>query len=939
MNKTWTGLQGGSWADAKTWSPAGMPGSGDTALVTGPGSYTITVDLAATVQRLELGDPGALLLLAQAPAGPVPGLTIADGLTLDAGTLELLGQVCTAMGDGGAAYTIATPVTLDLAGGLDTSSGAPGAGTIAASLAALDFSGSQTLDDATLLMQSAVALAATGTLTFGAGFTLDQTGSLDTLDGAIVNRGRINFDGGPWARIGANQPGDLANSGTIAIDGEQVIAAARDFANSGLVQVGGILDLTVSGTFGNTGTLAIAAGGTFGLTADTTLAGLGSIDNAGGAVGFGGTLDLAAGTLDLAPTGAFANVLLSGTVRNGTIRPDGGTLTVAGGTFDAITYDGTLDLSTLGSLTTLDVADGLAVAGGTIAITGPGDVLQFLDSETLDNVTLNVGSASGTDARLLGDPAGTLTLGPAAVLNQAGGQVTVAAGTIVNQGRIAAAAGALGISGSNFSNAGTIGLSGTATCLVVQAATLSNSGSIAIGAGDTLTLQSIYYNAEPPPPGLANTGTISLAPGGELVLDLHTTLAALGTVAGSGGTLEIAAKQAWFASQTGGVLDLGGGTLEIGGGGAFSDLIVAGTVENGTVRVDGGGTVELLGAGALHNVNEAPCFLAGTRLRTPDGEKAVEALAVGEHAITATGATRPIVWIGRRRIDCRRHPHPELVWPVRIRAGAFAPDQPRRDLFLSPDHAVRIATAAAGPVLIPAKYLANGLTIVQEPAADAHYFHVELATHDVLLAEGLPVESYLDTGNRRTFANGGGAVALHPDFSPLSWDDACLPLCLCGPEVEAARRHLLARAKTLGWRASSRTGLHVLAAGRAIAPASVKGQLHRFVLPERTRRLGIVSRSAAPAEGAAGRREWRRLGLRIGGILADGRAIALDSAALGAGFHPLERSGAAQWRWTDGAAELSLPARSGPVLLELLVLDRQPGLPDAGSRETRPEAA
>jgi len=45
------------------------------------------------------------------------------------------------------------------------------------------------------------------------------------------------------------------------------------------------------------------------------------------------------------------------------------------------------------------------------------------------------------------------------------------------------------------------------------------------------------------------------------------------------------------------------------------------------------------------------------------------------------------------------------------------------------------------------------------------YYHVELDDHDLLLAEGLPVESYLDTGDRSNFENGGGPIALHPDFS------------------------------------------------------------------------------------------------------------------------------------------------------------------------------
>ena len=113
-----------------------------------------------------------------------------------------------------------------------------------------------------------------------------------------------------------------------------------------------------------------------------------------------------------------------------------------------------------------------------------------------------------------------------------------------------------------------------------------------------------------------------------------------------------------------------------------------------------------------------------------------------------------MIWVGRRTIACQCHPRPHDVWPVRIAADAFGRGRPARDLWLSPDHAVFIDN-----VLIPIRYLINGATVVQEAAERITYYHVELERHDILLAEGLPAESYLDTGNRGAFENGG--VALH----------------------------------------------------------------------------------------------------------------------------------------------------------------------------------
>jgi hypothetical protein len=82
------------------------------------------------------------------------------------------------------------------------------------------------------------------------------------------------------------------------------------------------------------------------------------------------------------------------------------------------------------------------------------------------------------------------------------------------------------------------------------------------------------------------------------------------------------------------------------------------------------------------------CFAARTRIATPDGEMAVQRLRVGDLVRTLEGRSAPIHWIGQRRVDCRRHPKPESVWPVRVTAHSFARGLPRRDLLLSPDHAV-----------------------------------------------------------------------------------------------------------------------------------------------------------------------------------------------------------------------------------------------------------
>ena len=191
-----------------------------------------------------------------------------------------------------------------------------------------------------------------------------------------------------------------------------------------------------------------------------------------------------------------------------------------------------------------------------------------------------------------------------------------------------------------------------------------------------------------------------------------------------------------------------------------------------------------------------PCYASGTRILTPEGDMLVEDLAVGGSVVTVREggpATRKIVWTGKRSLDISRHPRPELVLPVRILAGAFAPGLPERDLRLSPHHAVY-----ANGHLFEALSLVNGVTILQEQNTRfVTYHHIELDEHDVMLAEGLPAESFLDTGNRDMFEHVSAPMALHADFRPQSDEGFCVPMVREGAALDALRATLQARAEAV----------------------------------------------------------------------------------------------------------------------------------------------
>ena len=295
------------------------------------------------------------------------------------------------------------------------------------------------------------------------------------------------------------------------------------------------------------------------------------------------------------------------------------------------------------------------------------------------------------------------------------------------------------------------------------------------------------------------------------------------------------------------------------------------------------------------------CFRAGTRLATPDGPIAVDDLDPGDEVTTAFGAVLKVRWVGYRTLDCRRHPRPQDVMPVRVAAGAFRPGLPRRDLWLSPDHALMV-----DGVLIPVRHLLNGATVQQEAVDEVTYFHVEMqnaageATHTALLAEGLAAESYLDTGNRRAFANGGGPMQLHPGFARDIWQRAAIaPLLLDGPRLCAVRRRLALRAAAMGHRQGTNPCLTLEVDGRVVPQQPGEGPA-LFLLPPGARAAWLHSRVFVPAHGIAGSDDRRCLGVGVTRLLLDGRAV--DLAGLGEGWHAPEPG----HRWTDGAGRIVL---------------------------------
>jgi hypothetical protein len=170
--------------------------------------------------------------------------------------------------------------------------------------------------------------------------------------------------------------------------------------------------------------------------------------------------------------------------------------------------------------------------------------------------------------------------------------------------------------------------------------------------------------------------------------------------------------------------------------------------------------------------NVANCLLRGTTIRTARGTRKIEELAIGDLLPTISGGTRPIQWIAHypiKKSDPSK-PWPKDARPVRIARSALAPKVPQADLYVTQAHGVFI-----DGVLVSAEYLVNDVTITlcdMSELSELEFFHVKLETHDVIYAEGAPVETLLNVDE--------GAVNFADYFRtygvPASYEAPCLPM-------------------------------------------------------------------------------------------------------------------------------------------------------------------
>jgi hypothetical protein len=295
----------------------------------------------------------------------------------------------------------------------------------------------------------------------------------------------------------------------------------------------------------------------------------------------------------------------------------------------------------------------------------------------------------------------------------------------------------------------------------------------------------------------------------------------------------------------------------------------------------------------------------------------VETVQAGDVVVTASGEQRPVKWIDHSDFNLRSHPNPRPMFPVRIAADAFGPGRPSQDLYVSSGHSICIDLC--GEVLIPAGLLVNGTTVAPVEVEEISYWHVELDSHDILIANNLPAESYLAMGNRTFFAE-AGATFEALEGGERTYADFCRPVSTGGPVLDFVRERLTIQAQALGWTPSRDANLHLLVDGEIHHPLA-EGDAAVFLLSDSARDVRLVSNTFVPARIGLG--DSRELGVSLYGLAfvgsgGESRRVSLDDPRLAGGLHNDEATVGAHWRWTKG--ELVLDPQFWAGLTERIAL-------------------
>jgi autotransporter-associated beta strand protein len=682
-------------------------------------------------------------------------------------------------------------------------------------------------------------ISGAGDLVKTGGGTLTLANTESFTGQTTINAGTLQLGNGS---ADASLPGPIFDNSVLVLDphGPQTFAAKISGNVGTLSKIGaGTAVLTGASSFsGHTtisdGTLQFGDGTTNGSVqgpiADNSLLAL----DPNGVQSFGQSIS---GNGSLSMIGPGAAVLTDADTFDGFTTISAGTLQLGNGVADGsvsgrITDNSLLSLDPNGSQS---FANQIAGSGSLIKI-GAGTAILTGSTSYGGATTIAAGTLT-FDGRLSGS--GSLSIAAGALLQLQDGATYAGAIGVTNAGTISISDLGIALShGGSIDNTGMItGASSSEISISGAAGTLTNAGTIT-GDGDAVKFGGAFADRVIVDPGAVFNGIVAGGSGTNTLELAAGSTAAQGTLAGFGtefagfGTITFDSGASWEldgaspANQS--VTFTGtGDLLALGTPQNFADAIVGfglsdkldltglaystgatATLSGNTLTVTSGSTTDTFTLDGVPSgtkfeafddgtpahgtlVEEVTCYCRGTRILTDHGEVAVEELNIGDLLITA-GAARPIKWIGQRSYAGWLAAGNAKVWPVSLAPGSLSDGVPARVLRVSPEHAILLDGA-----LVPAGLLVNGTSIVKSaPLDEVHYYHVELDTHDIILAEGAAAESFVDDGSRGMFHN---AADFHARYTEERQAPAtfCAPRLVDGFALDALQRRLAARGRRL----------------------------------------------------------------------------------------------------------------------------------------------
>ncbi|MCX8667612.1 Hint domain-containing protein [Acetobacteraceae bacterium B3987] len=841
------------------------------------------------------------------------------------------------------------------------------------------------VSSATAQPAGAVILGSGGTIggslsIVGGTGSLMSGGLIDTSIPLQVSAGAVSVTAGSWwgAQTTTSAVGgylyvdsgysfkeiDLASQGTATING--AIVSGMSMASNAVNTITGggtVLSITASGGTNSIGGTNSAGSKSIAFTLNAT--GGTNIVSSGGSIGTlsatGGTNNILAGATVTSLTASNATNSVSNTAVVGSLNATGGTNIVSSAAvlqLNATSATNILaskalvqDFNAIGGANT--IASGARVLntlsasqGASLSIASGATVMHV----TLDSVNADIPQGGAGIQTLSAVNGATSIINSGANLNSvflSSGNATVASGAFIS--RLTIMSGASGVLNSGAS----VQHIDVANGGWVSGARVANNSELAVSSGGTAIQTLVTYDS----------GT------GQHVSSPYTMVQSGGTVSGAtiagapdgagtnnlGGLLTIASGAVLVDTSMGynarirvdglkysnsGSVSLKQGILTVSENGQTWQINLTGNYEaNGFILNDDGNGNTI--------VVYQKCFLAGSMIRTPKGEKAVERLRKGEQiCVFADGKedVREITAVIQRRARVNTsQPEDMAGWSVIVAKDAFGEGLPNKDLSVTPEHCFYFEGR-----FVPARMLVNGTSIRYDHSqVEYDYYHVQTAPHSIIWANDVLTESWLDTDEEQLYKPESSSedVLSLADRQQLNWNEhAAAPLDVSQAFVKPLHERLAARAVELGITKAetaadvSHDGMTAdpapyirLEDGRTIRPQRHEAGRYIFSLPAHARRVILGSRTFRPSENIGPHMDDRReLGMLVGqvSVWAGGREYVMTRHLTEKHLKGWDVIEAGPHRWTQGEAELLLhDAPSANVGQNMVSIEVQAGGP------------